>query len=112
MTLHETLGKVLAALHLGCILGRAYYGNGCESLVCLKVVIDTVYQRILRAYNNHVNLLVQDKSLDGVKIVGLDGYVLTYVCGTGVARCDVKLVKLWALGNLPGQSMLTASASK
>ena len=89
VALHKGLGEVLGAFEYGTSLGRTDDGNILRTLVLLQVIIDTLYQRVFGTDDHHINLVVDDKLLDGLEIVGLHGHVFAAIAGTGISWSNV-----------------------
>ena len=79
MAHHKALGKVLTALKHSTLLGRTDDRHVRELGVSLEIVIDTLDQRILWTYYHHIDLMLDYKRLDGIKIVSLDRYILAHL---------------------------------
>ena len=112
MTLHKALGKILASLKYSTCLRRAYYGNVFGTLVVAEIIIYSLYQRIFRANNNHVNIILDTELLKSLKIISFDSHILSHSSRSGIARSYEQLLTLVALYYLPCKGVLTAAASQ
>jgi hypothetical protein len=111
VALHEGLGEILASLEHGTLTRGTDDGDGGGAHVVLEVVVDAVDQRILGAYDDHVDLMRKHEVLQPVEIVDADGHVLAHGRRTGIARSNVELVTFLTLSDLPCQCMLTPATS-
>lgn len=112
MALHKALGKVLRAFEHGTSLRRADNGHVLYVVALLKVVVYALYQWILGANHHHVHPMGHHKVGHGVKVVGLDGHILTGIGCAGVARCNVEFVDEGALCYFPCQCVLAAATAQ
>ena len=112
MTLHKGFGKILRPLQHCSGLGRPDDRNTAQMLIVLKVVVNTLDQRIFRAHDNHTNLMVDYKTTDGVKIIGFDGHILPHLGRTGIAGSNVEMFDFGTLCNFPGQCVFAAARSE
>ena len=111
MALHEILREALASLKLCGSLCGANHRNALQSLVGSEVVIHTLYQRILRTYNNHGNLIGKNELCYRIEIAHCDILILTHLLGTCVTWSNIQFLYLGALGNLPRQCVLTTTTT-
>ncbi len=117
--LHESLGKVLGAFHLSSGLRRAYHWYVGGLGVRLHLVVDAFHQRVFGAYDHHVDVVVDGKSLYSLEVVGLDSHVAAqraighrHASRSGIAGCYVEVVHLLALSYLPCQGVFASAAAQ
>ena len=111
VTQHESFGKILGTFQNGTCLRRADDRDVLRAFILLQVIVDTFYQRVFGAHNNHVDIVVDDKLFYGFKVISLHGYILTATARASIARGNKKFLTLAALSNFPCQGVLTAAAT-
>ena len=111
MAFHERLGKVFGAFQYRTCLGRADNRNTGRTLIFLKDIVDTLYQRIFGADDNHVDLFLNGKILEVVEVVYCDCDILTDCFRTGITWCDKEFATLCTLCNLPCQGVFTTATA-
>ena len=111
MAKHERLGKVFAALKLSPSLRRPNHGDVGRLRVGPQLVADAFHQRVLRTNDHHIDGFRHTKLLDGLKVVGLHGYVFAAACRARVARGNIEFLCLVALRNFPGKRMLAPTTT-
>ena len=111
VALHEALGKILRTFEHSASLRGTDDGDGLGAGICLQFVVEALYQRVLGAYDHHVDAFLYTEGLDGLEVVSLHGDVLTAVAGAGVTWGDIEFLTLAALSNLPCQGVFTTATS-
>ena len=109
--LHETFGEILAAFQYGTLFRRTDDRNVLGAAVVLQLVVDAFHQWVFGSYHHHVDALLNDKALDGLKVVGLDVDILAHFGCTRIAWSNKQFFHFFALGDFPCQGMFPSSAS-
>ncbi len=99
MFIHETLGKILAALEFGAGFRRA----GHKHIVRLKIVVYTGHERVFVAYNNHIYCIVGHKTAYAFKIQRRKLHVGAICSCAAVAWGDIQVVATRTLTEFPCQ---------
>ena len=111
VALHKGLGKILRAFEHSTGFRRTNHGYVLGALIGLQVVVDTLYQGILRTHHYHLDALLNYKLLDSLKVISLQIYCLAAVACTGITWGDVQLFAFLTLSNFPSQGVLTSATS-
>jgi len=77
-----------------------------------EIVVDAFDQRIFRPDNDHVDPVVEHKTLDAFKVVGTQRHVGTHLRRAGIARGDVKVLDFGTLGDFPSQCVFATAGSE
>ena len=80
--------------------------------IVAEEVIDAFHQRVFRAYDDHIDLVLQHKVLDAVEVIGLQGHVLAHLTGAGVAGSDIEFLNLGRLCDFPCEGVLAAATAE
>ena len=112
VTLHESLGEVLTAFEYGTFLRRTdNWNTGC-AFIAEELIVDALYQGILRSYDHHVNEVIHDKVFQFVELVHSDRHVLSDFRGTCITRGNEQLLALLALGDFPSKGVFTTATAQ
>ena len=111
MTLHESFGKVFAALEYGTFLGWSDNGNICCTWVVAEFIVDAFYQWIFRSHYYHVNVMLHGEVFKLVKFVDANVHVLAAFRCAGVPGSDIEFVYLFAFSDFPCEGVFTSAAA-
>ena len=112
VTLHESLGEVLTAFEYGTFLRRTdNWNTGC-AFIAEELIVDALYQGILRSYDHHVNEVVHDKVFQFVELVHSDRHVLSDLRGTCISRGNEQFLAFLALGDFPSKGVFTTATAQ
>ena len=112
MTFHKAFGKILAPLKAGTRSRRTYHLDMSSAGVSTKSICYSMYKRILRSYNKHIDGIVYGKILEFLRFSYANGYILATITGPSIAGSDEKFVTKCALCNFPGQCMFATARTQ
>ena len=112
VTLHESLGVVLAALQHGTLFRRTDDHHVVQQRLLGKIVGDTRHKRRLGTYHEHLHTMADDKLADSLEVVDIQLDILADGSGAGIAGSNEELAALLALGNLVGDSVFASTGTK
>ena len=105
--LHQILRKSLGTLQYRSIFTWTKYFQA----LCLKCIHNPSYKRLIHTNYCKVYILFLCKCSQFVKLHCPDIYTLSHLADSGIARCAVYFINLWALSYFPCNRMFASAAA-
>ena len=111
VALHEFLGKRLAAFQLGARRPRSNHHQTWVLAAVVQVVHQPVHQRGLRPHDDHVDVVLFDRTAHGVVVGGVQFEVGRHPVRPGISRGHEELGQKRALGQFPSDGVLPSTGA-
>ena len=112
VALHKRLGEVFRAFQHGTGFRRTDNGDVSQGGTRREIVVDALDQRVFRTDNDHVDVLLEHKTLNAFEVVGAQSDVGAHLRRAGITGGDKKLLDFGTLSDFPSQCVFATAGSK
>ena len=86
---HKFLRKILTSFQNSTRFSRSHDHQSGKTSVCLKIIPNTLHQRIFRSDNQHIDSVILHEICQRLEIRYLDIYIFSYLCRPGISRSNI-----------------------
>ena len=112
MAHHEFLGIFFASFQTRPFFGRAEYGHTRQLLIGFEEIVNTVYQRVFRAYDHKIYAVFEYRLFNSGEIVHFDRKIFSQRGSAGITGSHKQFAAERALRYFPCQGVFAAARTE